>query len=130
MKITVLGGGHGCYAAAAEMAEKGHEVMLWRRDREALQQLAATGELKIKDYQGDRSVTADFERSQINLTDDLQHAIQHAELIIIPLPATTHLDLAQQAAPFFQAVLPASRMALAKIKLPKVAGGKYTTWPA
>jgi opine dehydrogenase len=74
MKITVLGGGHGCYAAA-EMAEKGHEVLLWRRDSDALQQLAATGQLKIKDYQGDRTVTVGFEKSQINLSDDLQRAI-------------------------------------------------------
>ncbi len=68
MKITVLGGGHGCYAAAVEMAEKGHEVVLWRRDREALQQLAATGELKIKDYRGERSVSVGFENSQIKLS--------------------------------------------------------------
>ena len=103
MKITVLGGGHGCYAAAAEMAEKGHEVLLWRRASDALQQFAATGQLKIKDYQGDRTVTVGFEKSQINLSDDLQRAIEHAELIIIPLPATTHDDLARQAAPFFKA---------------------------
>lgn len=38
MKVTVLGGGHGCYAAAVEMAEKGHEVVLWRRDTAALQE--------------------------------------------------------------------------------------------
>ena len=103
MKITVLGGGHGCYAAAAEMAEKGHDVVLWRRDTQALEQLAATQHLKVKDYKGDRSVTVGFENCQINLSDDLEKAIQHAELIIIPLPATTHADLAQQAAPFFKA---------------------------
>ena len=103
MKITILGGGHGCYAAAAEMAEKGHDVVLWRRDSAALKQFAMTGQLKVKDYQGDRSLTVGFEQSQINLTDDLQAAIQHAELIIIPLPATTHEDLAQQAAKFFKA---------------------------
>jgi len=26
MEIALLGGGHGCYAAAAEMSEKGHTV--------------------------------------------------------------------------------------------------------
>lgn len=51
MKITILGGGHGCYAAAAEMAEKGHDVVLWRRDSAALKQFAMTGQLKVKDYQ-------------------------------------------------------------------------------
>lgn len=102
MKITVLGGGHGCYAAAFEMAEKGHEVVLWRRDAEALDELAATGQLNIKDFNGERSVSVGFENSQINLQNDLQQAIEHAELIIIPLPATTHQDLAQHTAPFFK----------------------------
>ena len=37
MKIAVLGGGHGCYAAAADLTEAGHEVRLWRRDAGALQ---------------------------------------------------------------------------------------------
>jgi len=36
MKLAILGGGHGCYAAAADLAEAGHEVMLWRRDAAAL----------------------------------------------------------------------------------------------
>lgn len=102
MKITVLGGGHGCYAAAAEMAEKGHDVVLWRRDSDALKALAETGELFILDYQGERSVTVGFDNCQINLKDSLEQAIVDAELIIIPLPATTHLNLAKQAAPYFK----------------------------
>lgn len=36
MRIAVLGGGHGCYAAAADLSEQGHEVRLWRRDAAAL----------------------------------------------------------------------------------------------
>ena len=36
MKIAILGGGHGCYAAAADLSEAGHEVRLWRRDAAAL----------------------------------------------------------------------------------------------
>ena len=43
MNITVLGGGHGCYAAAAEMSEKGHDVKLWRRDGAQLQAIADAG---------------------------------------------------------------------------------------
>src|SRR5690606_18865501 len=102
MKITVLGGGHGCYAAALEMAEMGHDVVLWRRDAEALNVLAATGQLFVKDFQGERSVTVGFENSQINLQNNLEKAITHAQLLIIPLPATTHINLAEQAAPYFQ----------------------------
>ena len=102
MKVTVLGGGHGCYAAAVEMAEKGHEVVLWRRDRAALQELAQAETLHIKDFQGNRSVTVGFENSQIVLKDDLQAAIAYADLVVIPLPALTHDDLAKKAAPYFK----------------------------
>ena len=102
MKVTVLGGGHGCYAAAVEMAEKGHEVVLWRRDRTALQELAQAETLHIKDFQGNRSVTVGFENSQIVLKDDLQAAIAYADLVVIPLPALTHDDLAQKAALYFK----------------------------
>ena len=42
MKIAVLGGGHGCYAAAADLAEQGHEVRMWRRDAAAFAPLLAT----------------------------------------------------------------------------------------
>ena len=75
MKITVLGGGHGCYAAALEMAEKGHDVVLWCRDAEALNALAATSQLFVKDFQGERSGTVGFENSQINLQNNLEKAI-------------------------------------------------------
>ena len=36
MQIAILGGGHGCHAAAADLSEAGHEVRLWRRDATAL----------------------------------------------------------------------------------------------
>ena len=29
MEIAVLGGGHGCYAAAADLSEKGHHTRFW-----------------------------------------------------------------------------------------------------
>ena len=102
MEVTVLGGGHGCYAAAVEMAEKGHEVVLWRRDTAALQELAAAGTINIKDFAGDRSVTVGFKDAQVLVNDDLQAAIEFAELVVIPLPALTHDDLAKKAAPYFK----------------------------
>ena len=43
MRIAVLGGGNGCYAAAADLAEAGHEVRLWRRDAAALAPVVEAG---------------------------------------------------------------------------------------
>ena len=45
MRISVIGGGHGCYAAAAELFEKGHHVRWWRRDWTAFQGLRDAGAL-------------------------------------------------------------------------------------
>ncbi|MCF8200211.1 MAG: hypothetical protein K9J42_15695 [Sulfuritalea sp.] len=39
MRITIFGGGHGCYTAAADLSEQGHEVTLWRRDAQSLEAL-------------------------------------------------------------------------------------------
>ena len=56
MKIAILGGGHGCYAAAADLAEAGHQVRLWRRDAAALQPVVDTGSIVLKDAQGTREI--------------------------------------------------------------------------
>jgi len=45
MRIGVIGGGHGCYAAAADLVEKGHRVRLWRRDEAAFDSLRQAGAL-------------------------------------------------------------------------------------
>ena len=56
MKIAVLGGGHGCYAAAADLAEAGHEVRLWRRDAAALAPVVEAGTIGLIDANGRRDV--------------------------------------------------------------------------
>lgn len=96
MKITVLGGGHGCYAAAAELSEKGHEVTLWRRDAASLQAVIDSGCIHVKDFQGERDVAI------AHATASLEHAISSAKLIVIPLPAITHESLAKACAGFWQ----------------------------
>jgi opine dehydrogenase len=36
MRIAVLGGGNGSFAAAGDLALAGHEVRMWRRDKAAV----------------------------------------------------------------------------------------------
>ena len=96
MKIAVIGGGHGCYAAAAELSEKGHEVRLWRGDAAALQAVTTAGSIAVKDFRGERDVPI------ARTTTSLEEAIDGAQLVLIPLPATTHEDLSQQLAPLLQ----------------------------
>ncbi|BBH45587.1 NAD/NADP-dependent octopine/nopaline dehydrogenase family protein [Pseudomonas sp. KU43P] len=99
MNVTILGGGHGCYAAAVEMAERGHNTRLWRRDQAALQALQAIGSLTVRDYRGARNVALG---EQLQLIADLAQALEGADLIVIPLPSTSHEALAAEVAPLLR----------------------------
>ena len=93
MRIAVLGGGHGCYAAAADLTEQGHEVRLWRRDAAAIAELARSPSITLKDLAGSREVPIAL------ATPDIGAAIRGAELILAPLPAYAQKDIARAIAP-------------------------------
>jgi opine dehydrogenase len=86
--IAVLGGGHGCHATAVELTEKGHRVRWWRRDASQFEAVRAAGGITIRDHRGTRKVPIAL------MTGDLGEAVRAAELVVIPLPATTHPSLA------------------------------------
>jgi opine dehydrogenase len=90
VKIAVLGGGNGAYAAAADLTDKGHEVRFWRRDTQALR-LSST--LTLKDASGERAV------SRHALCADIGEAVRGAELVFMPDPAFTQADNARRIAP-------------------------------
>jgi opine dehydrogenase len=93
MKTAILGGGHGAYAAAADLAAAGHEVVLWRRDPVALAALRADPRIVLKDHAGARSVPI------VGATGDIGAAVAGAGLIVVPLPATAQDDIARALAP-------------------------------
>ncbi len=93
MRIAVLGGGHGCYAAAADLTEQGHEVRLWRRDAAALAPLIASRTITIKDFAGKRAVRIAL------ATPDVGAAVRDADLVLSPSPAFAQLDIARLLAP-------------------------------
>jgi opine dehydrogenase len=95
MRIAVLGGGNGSFAAAADFALAGHEVRLWRRDPAAVEgHLAAGGGITLRDAAGVR------EAKPARITADLAEAVEGADLVLIPLPATAQEDLAPRLAPY------------------------------
>lgn len=96
MRIAVLGGGHGSYAAAADLSGKGHEVWFWRRDATALAEVATQGGIAVRDPAGSRLIPI------AHLTGSLGDALAVAELVVIPLPATAHEDLAAACAPHWR----------------------------
>lgn len=96
MKIAILGGGHGGYAAAADLAEAGHQVRLWRRDVAALAAVIESGSIVLTDERGRREVTID------SATADIGTAIAGAELVVLPTPALAQADIARAMAPHLE----------------------------
>jgi len=87
MKIAVLGGGHGCYAAAADLSDAGHEVRLWRRDAAALQSVQHGG-ITLKDQRAPRNVKIAL------ASGDMGAVLEGATLVLIPSPALAQDDIA------------------------------------
>ncbi|HEY3076120.1 MAG TPA: NAD/NADP octopine/nopaline dehydrogenase family protein [Burkholderiales bacterium] len=93
MRIAVLGGGHGAYAAAADLSEQGHEVRLWRRDQAAFSPVLASSEIILTDERGTRPVKIHA------LFTSAGDAVRGAELILMPGPAGAQLDITRAIAP-------------------------------
>jgi opine dehydrogenase len=94
MRIAVLGGGNGSFAAAGDFVLAGHEVRLWRRDRDAVAaHQAAGGTIIVKDFRGRH------EAQPALITADLAEAVRGAELIVCPVPAPAQADIARAVAP-------------------------------
>ena len=94
MKIAVLGGGNGSFAAAGDMALAGHDVRLWRRDAAAVAaHNAAGGTITVKDFRGRHAAKPAL------ITTDIGAAVRDAELILCPAPATAQPDIARALAP-------------------------------
>ncbi|HEU5295815.1 MAG TPA: glycerol-3-phosphate dehydrogenase, partial [Burkholderiaceae bacterium] len=93
MNIAILGGGNGCYAAAADLAASGHQVRLWRRDRAALQPVIDAGSIVLKDADGAREVAIELASA------DIGEVVRGAQLIVVPSPAVAQNDIAWQMAP-------------------------------
>jgi len=94
MRIAVLGGGNGSFAAAGDFALAGHEVRIWRRnDAEIEAHRAAGGTILLKDFRGRHTATLAL------LTTDIAEAVRGTELIVCPVPAFAQADIANALAP-------------------------------
>ncbi len=88
MKIAVLGGGNGAYAAAADLALHGHEVSLWRRDAQALAVLGDPPAIQLLDHDGERAV------SLVMASGDIDKVVTDAQLVVFPGPAFAQIAVA------------------------------------
>ena len=94
MRIAVLGGGNGSFAAAGDLSLSGHEVRLWRRDQQAVAAHRAAGNrVVVTDYKGRH------ETALAVVTHHMGEAVDGADLILCPAPATAQADIAEALAP-------------------------------
>jgi opine dehydrogenase len=94
LKIAVLGGGNGSFAAAADFALQGHEARLWRRDAgQVAAHRAAGSRIVLKDANGRHDVQLAL------VTTDTAEAVSGVELILCPAPAFAQHDIAARLAP-------------------------------
>jgi opine dehydrogenase len=94
VRIAVLGGGNGSFAAAGDFALQGHDVRLWRRHpHEVAAHVAAGSRVLVKDSNGRHDVKLAL------VTTDIGEAAKDAELIVCPTPAFAQADIAMQLAP-------------------------------
>jgi len=94
MRIAVLGGGNGSFAAAGDFALAGHDTRLWRRHVEAVKEHNAAGcAITVKDFRGRHEAKLSL------VTNDMAAAVRDAELIVCPAPAHAQRDIARALAP-------------------------------
>lgn len=94
MKIAVLGGGNGSFAAAGDFALQGHEVRLWRRDADFVRRHQAGGNrIVVKDARGRHDAALAM------VTTDIAEAVKGTELILCPAPAFAQSAIAALLAP-------------------------------
>jgi opine dehydrogenase len=93
MIVTVLGGGNGAYAAAADLTLAGHRVRLVPRAEDELGAVRGAGGITL--VAEERQGLARLDR----VTTKLAEALDGTELIVIAVPATAHEGLARELGP-------------------------------
>jgi opine dehydrogenase len=97
LKVAVLGGGNGSFAAAGDFGLQGHEVRMWRRDTSQVAQHRAAGSrILVKDVQGRHDVQLAL------VTTNIAEAVRGADLVLCPAPAFAQPDIARTLAPHLE----------------------------
>jgi opine dehydrogenase len=91
--VLVIGGGHGGFAAAADLARRGYEVALYTRTAETLQAVRAQGGIRFTGVMGEGFAPVG------RATTDLADVVPEADAILVCLPGVAHPFVAERLAP-------------------------------
>lgn len=94
--VAILGGGNGAHAAAADLTEKGFEILLFSRWPEEFKALKDQGGISLIDPSGERFVSFD------RVCDTVEEALGKAEIILVAVPAIAHEYYATACAPYLK----------------------------
>lgn len=91
MKIAIIGGGNGSYAAAADLTFQGHQIYFWQRSIKNTKLLIRNNNTIImNDHNGKNKVRIPF------VCTTIEQAIKNVEVIIILLPAFAQEEIAKK----------------------------------
>ena len=91
MKIAVIGGGNGGYAAAADLTLYGHKIYFWQRSIKNSKELAKKDNtIVIEDDNGKNKVKIH------KVCKTIEQAIRNVKIILILLPAFTQKEISKK----------------------------------
>jgi opine dehydrogenase len=94
-KYTVIGAGHGGKAMAAHLAILGADVALWNRTFDHISIIQKRGGIELESPAGGPN---GFGKIGL-VTSEISEALAHAQVIMVVLPSSAHMDIAKAAAP-------------------------------
>jgi opine dehydrogenase len=94
-RFTVVGAGHGGKAMAAHLALMGFPVTLFNRTFQNIKVIKARGGIELISYEGGPHGFGEL----VNATSDMGEALRDAEVVMVVVPSTAHIDIARAAAP-------------------------------
>lgn len=94
-RYAVVGAGNGGKAMAAHLALMGFPVTLYNRTPENITAIKARGGIDLESYEGGPRGFGHL----AGVTSDMGEALEQAQVIMVVVPATGHVDVARAAAP-------------------------------
>jgi opine dehydrogenase len=98
MNITVIGAGHGGKSMAAHLAIMGFPTTLYNRTPEHIAAIKALGVIDLETYEGGPRGLGKL----ACVTSNIAEALTKAEMIMVVVPSSAHVDVAKACAPFLK----------------------------
>jgi len=89
MKICILGGGNGAFAAAAHLGREGHQISIFSPFKEELDSIIKEGGITLKGCLGE-----DFVKG-IQVCKQIAQAVKNTDIIMVVIPAIFHAQYAR-----------------------------------